>query len=723
PPPTDRFRLHRAVCAWLAAVAAERPLALVLDDLHRADSETLALLAAVAEEVTDRPLLLIAAYRPDEGDLTAVHARLARRTPLRLPLAGLAQKDAVRLVRSVTGVSAEAAAALAERAAGNPFFLLESARMVADAGAYVPGDVPEGVRDVLRRRFERLQAPALAVLRLLAVAGREADAEVLIRAADADEDTVLDALDAGVEAGLLTEPADGRVRFTHALVRDTLHADLTRLRRARMHTRIAAALRELRPDDVSALAHHYLQAPSADTARPAVEYALRAADLAGRRYAHDTAAGLLARAARCLAEHPAAFPGEDVPARLVDVLGRLLRAQIRGGRVTDARATRARAMDVAEEYDRQDLLIEALTSWTEPTVWENRDYGSPDTRPADALHRLLARDDLPPTTRCRLLDALASALDADGAGAAHDAAAEAVRLARTLGEPVLLAQALATLSRVSEWEFEQSPREQIAAELAELAAAHELPAYGFVAEYVATGSAAFRGDLPAMRRHMERGREIAETHRLSDPAAIVLVQQAALEMAAGRLDEAERLYGEATRRMRANGALHTDGLETIVGFSLLWLRGRAAEGLPLLRAAQKQYGPLVGDALAISLVAAGDEAGAREARAERPPIRRDFFYSLFLAIRAHAALDLRERDEAEELLEQLRPVRHQMIGAGSVALALRPVALTMAELALFLDRPAEARDHYERAVEVARSWESPWWETQARESLARLTDG
>ena len=146
-------------------------------------------------------------------------------------------------------------------------------------------DVPEGVRDVLRRRLSRLPPPAVAVLRLAATVGHEADVEVLVDAADTDED--------GVIAGLLTEPGPGRVRFVHALVRDTVYADLTQLRLTRMHARVGAAIRRLRPDDVPALAHHYLRAASADTARAAVGYAIQAAERADRRYAYDAAVSLL----------------------------------------------------------------------------------------------------------------------------------------------------------------------------------------------------------------------------------------------------------------------------------------------------------------------------------------------------------------------------------------------------------------------------------------------
>src|SRR6185437_7801204 len=154
------------------------------------------------------------------------------------PLAGLPAPDAAALISSVYGgpVEEHIVQALADRTGGNPFYLRESAKLLASEGALVAvSEVPEGVRDVLRRRLARLPPPDVAVLRLAATVGQEAEVEVLVDAADTDED--------GVIAGLLTEPGPGRVRFVHALVRDTVYADLTQLRLTRMHARVGAAIR------------------------------------------------------------------------------------------------------------------------------------------------------------------------------------------------------------------------------------------------------------------------------------------------------------------------------------------------------------------------------------------------------------------------------------------------------------------------------------------------
>ena len=77
-----------------------------------------------------------------------------------------------------------------DRTGGNPFYLTESARLLGSEGRLVAtSKVPEGVRDVLRRRFARLPEITVAVLRLAAVIGRDVDIDVLVLAAEVDEES------------------------------------------------------------------------------------------------------------------------------------------------------------------------------------------------------------------------------------------------------------------------------------------------------------------------------------------------------------------------------------------------------------------------------------------------------------------------------------------------------------------------------------------------------
>ncbi|MBV9602906.1 MAG: AAA family ATPase [Chloroflexi bacterium] len=721
---TARFMLHQSVIGWLRAAATNRPLALVLDDLHNADAETLSLLEAVCSELQGYPALLLAAHRPAETStaLEKTLAVLARCSPCRLGLSGLADAEAAMLVSSRCGGPADPhiVATLVERTGGNPFYLRESAELLASEGALVAvSEVPEGVRDVLRRRLSRLPPPAVAVLRLAAVVGRDADVEIVVDAADTDEDGVVDGLEVAVMAGLLTEPAPGRVRFVHALVRDTVYTDLTELRRARMHARVASALRRRHPDDVTALAHHYARAGSAETAPSAVEYGIRAAELADRRYSYDNAVGLLSQAADACER--LAGPAAEVTERRVDLLGRLLRAQVRAGRIGDARLTRLRAVQVAESAGRDDLTLAAFTAWSEPSPWHTRPYGLIDEPVVSALTRLLRRADLDAATRCKLLAALVAELNGEDDPRPARAAAEALAIARSLADPDLLLAALSASTDALDYEREADRRAALAAELGALAEERGVPAYQWGAEYQTTAAAATRSEPEVFRRHLERGQRLADQYQLTEPQTAQLCARAMLAHIEGRFADARRHYTEAAEQMGRNGSLHTDSFYKLALLTVAFSEGSVAQAEPLAREAHELIGPLAADVWAATLAASNrlDEASA--AFAGRAPIRRDFFYSLLATFRARAVIGLGARAEAMPLIADLAPVAGMLAGAASASLVMQPVDLTLAELYLLVGKPEQAAVHFRLAEQVAQRWNSAHW--AARASTARAATG
>ncbi len=712
---TGRFRLHRAVVGWLREAAREAPLAVLLDDLHRADGETLALLESAARELDGAPVLLLGAYRPaDGGDrLDEALAVLARREPERVALDGLGPREVAALVAAVHGgpVDRHTVAALADRTGGNPFYVRESARLLESEGALVAlAEVPEGVRDVLRRRLARLPEAAVSVLRLAAVVGREAEVDVLVAAADTGTDAVYDALETGVVAGLLGEPAPGRVRFAHALVRDTLYGDLTRLRRSRMHGRVAAVIRRLRPDDLAALAHHYALAAGADDL--AVDYGVRAAEQAERRYAHDSAVGLLHRALESLAMLPA---DED---RRSDLLGRLLRAQLRAGALGAARETRQRAVDAARAAGREDLVVAAFTAWSEPTPWQVRPYGQVDRPVVDLLEALLDRPGLAAETRVRLLDALVAELAGEDDPRVAAAGAEAVALARRLGDDHLLAFALATGIRATHVDGATEDRHALAVELDVLARRLDLPAFRWYATYAMATVASTGADLPGLRARLAEGQELARRYRMREAEAIHAFGEAMLAHVAGRLGEAERLYVEAAGRLSRAGSVHADGFLAIALCTLRLTQGRIGEVEAPLRALAAQYAD-GRDALALALVALGRSDEARQVRAGLLPIRPDYFFTVFTTIRALAVVALGETAEAPALIARLTPLRDELPGALSATLALQPIAHTLGELHRLIGAEDAARVEFAHAEKVASRWGAEHWAAAARRATGR----
>ncbi|GAA2447402.1 BTAD domain-containing putative transcriptional regulator [Actinomadura vinacea] len=682
-----RFRLRQAVWKWLAAAATKRPVAVVLDDLHWADAATLELLGGGLG--LRAPILVVAAYRADEsGHLTQTLASLARATPLRLALPGLNDEAVAELVRTECEADEETIAAIAERTGGNPFYVRESARLLNGEGALVAlSEVPQGVRDVLRRRLARLPEGGVSILRLAAVAGRESSVDVLVKAADTDEDGVLDALDAGVIAGLLDEPGPGHIRFVHALVRDTLVADVSRLRATRMHARIAAALEGT--DDITALAHHYARAGSPK----AVGYCVQAAELAEARYAHDVAADLLTDA----------VTNSTGPDERVELLGRLLRAQIRAGAVGAARETRREAVEYAESLGRDDLMIAAFTAWTEPTTWQARTYGTVDRPIVDRLSRLLERD-LTPSVRSRLLTAYANELVGEDDPTVLEAAQEALDLATG---PRLRAAALRILAEVH-------GDAELCRELVEIGTEHDLPVYRVTGLLNHATVAAAANDPVTMHQVTTEALELARTYRMREAIAVAEIMLATLALIEGRFADAELLYIKADEGMRRAGSVHT-GFHQLA-LATIWLNdGTLGAHLDDVRALHAALGPMTSDLLALALHANGLDAEARAVRASPSPIRPDFFFTFFTTLRAMAIVALNDRDAAEEIYATLLPHRDgPPAGATSLSLALRPVTHTLGELAVLLGRDHQAATHFAQAATIADHWNAPHWAAEAR---------
>jgi hypothetical protein len=132
---------------------------------------------------------------------------------------------------------------------------------------------------------------------------------------------------------------------------------------------------------------------------------------------------------------------------------------------------------------------------------------------------------------------------------------------------------------------------------------------------------------------------------------------------------------------------------------------------------EARFGPLAVDASALALAAAGRLDKARAALDGAPPPRPDLYFSVFATLRAMAVVAVGQPEPAEELYTALLPLRAQLAGAASTSLVMRPVAHTLAELAHLLDRGDAAAEHLAEAVAVARAWEAPHWEADARAAM------
>ena len=323
---TERFRLFDAVADLLSEISAAAPVVLVLDDLHWADKPSLILLRHLLRSPTPMRVLFLGTYRDTDLDrshpLSDVLGELRRQPGVdRLDLQGLDQDEISGFMANVAGHELteggrDLAEALHTETEGNPFFVGEVLRHLAESGAIVQDDegrwttsgavadfgIPEGVREVVGRRLSRLSDAVNQALAIGAVIGPTFDLATIEGAGGPAGDVLFDALDEATQFGLVREApgAPGRYAFAHALVRASLYEELTTNRRVRMHWRIGEVL-EARyasklDEHLDELAFHYGEGALAGDAAKAAEFARRAGERALADLAFESAASHFERA-------------------------------------------------------------------------------------------------------------------------------------------------------------------------------------------------------------------------------------------------------------------------------------------------------------------------------------------------------------------------------------------------------------------------------------------
>jgi adenylate cyclase len=324
--------LHESVVAVLRALAGARPTVLHLDDLHWADGPTLALLRDVLGATHDTPLLLLVSARPEAAALVDELADRSGAPSARLQLGPLADDGVQQIAAAILGgpPAAGLVEALVERTQGNPFFVEEVTRSLAERGELVQRggawhtspdwageQVPLTVEGILAARVDALPQRERDALEVLSIVGRRADRELARRI----DDGIEPAVPALVAAGLLDPPAEpGHVlAFHHPLIQQVVYSRLLRRRRADLHRTVGETAELLHGADdawVDLLARHFYLGERADKAYP---YLLRAAERAERLFANEQALSHLERALELVEQLPDA--GGERPELLLRCAG------------------------------------------------------------------------------------------------------------------------------------------------------------------------------------------------------------------------------------------------------------------------------------------------------------------------------------------------------------------------------------------------------------------
>jgi class 3 adenylate cyclase/tetratricopeptide (TPR) repeat protein len=283
-----RRRSFDAVRALLQGRSSRGPLVLALDDAQWADPSSVALIEHLLPGLAWLPILFVVVTRSErEGPGQALVAAARRvlgdrmRELSLLPLGGDSDR---RLLDELVGSAAlpeDLARRVLARAEGNPFFLEELVRSLADAGALERSEAPEGaaaqvdlpdtVERVVLSRIDRLPTRTREVARAASVLGRQFSAGLLEAVAGADVPAALLELE---RHDVMRSNGRGDYRFKHTLIQEAIYASLLRPRRQLLHGTAALALEGIDASRHGVLAHHWSAA--GDDARALIEYELAA---------------------------------------------------------------------------------------------------------------------------------------------------------------------------------------------------------------------------------------------------------------------------------------------------------------------------------------------------------------------------------------------------------------------------------------------------------------
>jgi tetratricopeptide (TPR) repeat protein len=626
--------------------------------------------------------------------------------------------------------SPELAATLHEETDGNPLFVVETVRLLALEG--LPPDasgagiaIPQSVRDVISRRLAHLSEKCRRMLTLASVLGREFELAPLARLTGMSEDELLETLDEAMTEGFVSDipGTTGRLRFTHALMRDSLYDGLTTARRVSLHRRALEALEELYGDEsqyLAELAHHAIGGHDFPKGH---DYARRAGDYALALLAYEEAARQLETALKAL--DLAGASDDEVRSELLLRLGD---AQARAGDIPAAKDTFLQAAEAARSAAMPEQLARAALGYGGRFVW-SRAWGDPYLVPLleEALSALPEEDS---ELRVRLLARLSGGplRDLVPREARVAMSQEGVDIARRLGDPATLAYALEGRFE-SDWGPDiLEERLAIAKELIEVAetagdterayAGHDCRFYALIEA----------GDMPAAYDDHEAAARLA--NQLRQPAQLwdTTTRTAALALLEGRFEEAEAAIHEAFEHGRLAQSANAQQAFDLQMYALRREQGRLGDVLERVERAIDEYPAypvwryVVADAFA--------QLGRRDdARAAFDALAREAFpvygaggemqWLCSVSLLPEVCRYLGEVEQATTLYGLLAPYeRHN--AATPPELSLGSVSRPLGILAATISRWDEGVQHFEAALRMNAEMGARPWLAHTRYDYGRM---
>ena len=721
-----RFRLFSRITDYLGECAEQKPLVIMIDNLHSADGPSLALLEFLARLLSHAPILVVCTYR--DAELTRKHPLFntlgvlgQELEVIRLRLEGLTRADAEQIICESAGreVAPELIDAIYEQTEGNPLFVREVAQGLADELNKAQGNalalrIPDGIREAIGRRLNQLSERCNEILSVASVIGRQFELrEIAALMDDVEAVEILQALEPAVTADILEslDTGIGQFVFSHALIRETLYDELSMSRCLLLHRQVAEMLERTHAGNLEPvlgrIAQHYYRAAQTGCVDKAVEFAMKAAALAQRRHAHEEGIGHYQMALDALE-----MDGSDHRRQEAELyMGRVICEKGVGRSAEAISASLESAMSAARQAGHHDCFLEA--------AWEymHQNMNRPSERPLQIVNEAL--DLLPEenvNARARTLGHKAVALAVAGhRNEAVRVGYESVELAKQTGDPILISE---TMARVI-WSMRTRPeklseRILVGEEALVIASQHDDLFARLEVENWLVLSHQEAGNTERVRELAVVLHRDADRHGVHYYRYIAAGVDAFVALMDGRWEEAEGLIQRAAELGQGSG---DNAAESVAGAQFMMIMrelGRLKALEPVLRQfvddpLNNPWGPAIA-AVFIEL-GAMEEARAifeKMGKSGFANLPRDELYLTTLTFMAETCVALEDVARAAELYQGLLPYAGQM-AVQPTAVCYGPVDTYLGMLAHLMNQPEEAEEHFKRARALAEHSDSKPW--------------
>lgn len=721
-----RFRLFQAAVHYLVEFATSAPLVIVLDNLHWADKPSMRLLEFLTQEIGRYPILLVCTYRDIE--ITRKHplfetlGELARETQVtRLKLRGVEEAAVGKIVQTTVGeiFPSTLIRAVHQHTEGNPLFVVEVARVLAEELATsrstkVQIRIPDGVREAIGRRLNRLSPQCNELLSAASVLGRGFALPRLQALSNVGHDDLLTLLEEAIAAGIV-EPGNryGEFSFTHAMIQSTLYDELPMSTRIRLHHAAGAILERLqaeRPNEALAqIAQHYYVAAQGGDVLPAVRAARRAAEHATSIWAHEEAVRHYE-----MALDAANMASEDLSHECAHIAIALSIARYHSGASTYlSQQSLELALDYAGRAKDAQLMVDAACWYCLGHAWTTVPAGGHNKVLEHLETALSLIDDADIASQARLLARKAVMLKSSRREAEADAAVyQAIDLARRCGDKAIAADTLTwCISSLRGRPDKVAERIQIGEEALALVQDLDPETTMQVLRYLLLSYQEL-GDQEQVKSFLAKLRPLAETLLIIDHRYIEAAISAYCALMDGEWSAAQQHIERAAEIGAGSGDLGADGVYGVQMFLLNRELGHLPTFAPVLERflaeGHRAWAPGL-----VMLYAELGEANKLRALFDRHGrgfawVPRDELFLASLAFLAEGVYALKDMGRARELYELLLPYAGQMM-VHPTAVCYGPADLYLGMLAGVFDCRDSADKHFEAARSQCKFAASEPW--------------